>query len=125
MNERDIFVAALQIQEPGERCVYLDRACAGDPALRRRVGVLLEAHGQAGRFLERPAAEQIVAVSPRLEQLTKVDSTSRMDDGDADPNSDQGPDQACCLAGRVTQGRPCPVSAAFWLPETPFLRRIL
>jgi WD40 repeat protein len=59
MSERDVFTAALHIQDPAERAAYLDRACAADPALRQRVGALLEAHGQAGDFLGRPAAEQL------------------------------------------------------------------
>jgi|GEM_PF-6521118 len=36
MNERTIFIAALQ-SEPGERNGYLDQACGADGALRRRV----------------------------------------------------------------------------------------
>ena len=29
MNERDLFMAVLQIEEAAERSAYLDRACAG------------------------------------------------------------------------------------------------
>src|SRR5262249_44714354 len=55
-NEDSIFGAALEIQSPQERAAYLDRACGGDPALRRRVEQLLAAHGQAGSFLPAPAS---------------------------------------------------------------------
>ena len=35
MNERDVFINALQ-KDPSERPAYLDEACAANPALRRR-----------------------------------------------------------------------------------------
>src|SRR6516162_7928597 len=65
MNERTIFMAALEKDGPADRSAYLDEACAGDAALRRRVEALLKAHDDAGAFLDRPAVEQIAAcVSP-------------------------------------------------------------
>src|SRR5262245_38103267 len=57
MNERDLFMAALQIEDAAERSAYLDRECAGDTALRQRVEALLAAFEQAGSFLQRPAAD--------------------------------------------------------------------
>ena len=30
MNERDLFIAALQIDDPAERTAYLDQACGGE-----------------------------------------------------------------------------------------------
>src|SRR5262249_38020086 len=61
MNERDIFIAALEKTDPVERSAYLDQACAGNSALRRRVEVLLRASDGAGAFLESPAVEQVAA----------------------------------------------------------------
>jgi serine/threonine protein kinase/WD40 repeat protein len=55
MNERDIFSAALDIEDVAERSAYLDRVCAEDPDLRQRVAVLVGAHKPASSFLERPA----------------------------------------------------------------------
>ncbi|QDV33929.1 serine/threonine-protein kinase [Tautonia plasticadhaerens] len=55
MNERSIFLAALEITDPAERSSYLDRACAGDPGLRLGVEQLLAAGEGSGVFLERPA----------------------------------------------------------------------
>src|SRR5262249_31411633 len=52
-----VFFAALDQGTPAEQAVYLDEACAGNAALRRRVEALLAAHRKAGRFLERPIAE--------------------------------------------------------------------
>ena len=56
MTEREVFVAALQIGDPAGRNAYLDRACADDTALRRRVNGLLGALGRVGEFLEVPVA---------------------------------------------------------------------
>jgi eukaryotic-like serine/threonine-protein kinase len=55
MTERSIFLAVLEIEDQGVRAAYLDRACAGEPALRARVEGLLKAHQEAGPFMERPA----------------------------------------------------------------------
>jgi serine/threonine protein kinase len=52
-----LFFAALEKDTPEERAAYLDEACAGNEALRRRVDALLAAHARAGQFLERPVAE--------------------------------------------------------------------
>src|SRR5437762_10319699 len=57
MTERDIFIAALQKEDPAERPAYLDEACARQPELRRQVEHLLRLHEGAGSFLENPAAE--------------------------------------------------------------------
>src|SRR5262245_57330364 len=55
MNERDIFIAAVQIAGPAERAAYLDEACTGHPELRHRACALLDAFEHAGSFLEQPA----------------------------------------------------------------------
>jgi len=51
-----IFTEALRVPK-GERGAFLDRACAGDQELRRKVEALLEAHERVGDFLETPPAE--------------------------------------------------------------------
>src|SRR4051812_30808321 len=50
MTERDVFIAALQKEDPAE-------ACSGRPDLRGQVEGLLRLHEGAGRFLDRPAVE--------------------------------------------------------------------
>ena len=50
-REVAVLNAALELR-PAERAAYLDKACAGDAALRQRVESLLQAHDQAGGFLE-------------------------------------------------------------------------
>src|SRR5262249_14263099 len=59
MNERSIFMAALERDTPDQRSSYLDEACAGDTALRQRVEALLQSHEQAGDFLGKPAPERL------------------------------------------------------------------
>jgi tetratricopeptide (TPR) repeat protein len=56
MTEETLFTDALEIADPGERAAFLDRACAGNPALRGRLDRLLARHTQAGGFLGHPAA---------------------------------------------------------------------
>ena len=71
MTERDIFIAALQKDDPAQRQAYLDEACAGQPVLREQVEGLLRLHENAGSFLEQPAAEAV--------QLSHNASRSRVD----------------------------------------------
>jgi hypothetical protein len=51
-----IFCEALDCTSEDQRRAYLDRACAGDPALRARIDALLLAHHEAGGFLEQPVS---------------------------------------------------------------------
>jgi WD40 repeat protein/serine/threonine protein kinase len=51
-DEETIFAAVLNRRSVSERESYLDRACAGNAALRRDVEALLLAHGRAGGILE-------------------------------------------------------------------------
>ena len=53
MSERSIFLAVLEIDDPAARSAYLDRACAGDAALRSQVEQLLKAHQEPGSFMVR------------------------------------------------------------------------
>jgi hypothetical protein len=56
MREFDLFIAALERDDPADRNAYLTQACGGDVDLLRRVERLLRLHGQAGSFLEPLAA---------------------------------------------------------------------
>ncbi len=62
VNEREIFIAALQIDDNAQRVAYLDEACAGDVDLRNRVDALLGALHQAGSYLEQPAVEPVATI---------------------------------------------------------------
>jgi serine/threonine protein kinase/tetratricopeptide (TPR) repeat protein len=52
-----ILAAAVEIGSDAERRRFVDRACAGDADLRRRVEGLIENHFRAGSFLESPAPQ--------------------------------------------------------------------
>jgi serine/threonine protein kinase/tetratricopeptide (TPR) repeat protein len=55
MNEEEIFHEALALSGPQERAEYLERVCAGNPALRASVDALLQANVGASGFLNAPA----------------------------------------------------------------------
>ena len=57
MDEESLFVAALEKPTAAERAVFLDQACAGDAALRRRVEQLLAAHGKPAGILDQPISD--------------------------------------------------------------------
>jgi hypothetical protein len=55
--DKDVIVFTEALRLPAaERAGYLDRACAGDGELRRRVERILQGYEQAGDFLEEPPA---------------------------------------------------------------------
>src|SRR5215470_14499264 len=57
MTERDIFFDALEMITPEARAAYLQRACGGDVALRRKVEELLKEHFSNDSLLAGPALE--------------------------------------------------------------------
>jgi serine/threonine protein kinase/tetratricopeptide (TPR) repeat protein len=61
-NPKSIFGLALAIESAEERAAYLERACAGDAALREEVEGLLAALEKAGDFLRQPAIASGVTV---------------------------------------------------------------
>src|SRR5262245_20169641 len=52
-----LFLQALEKHDPDQWPGFLDQACAGQPELRRRVEVLLEAHREAGTAAHQPGEE--------------------------------------------------------------------
>ena len=77
MNERDIFLAAIEIANPADRAAYLDQACADNTELRAQVEELLRTHDETSQFLETPA----------MATDSAVDRTVLTDDSDTDENS--------------------------------------
>jgi serine/threonine protein kinase/tetratricopeptide (TPR) repeat protein len=75
MNERAIFMEALDRETLAERAAYLDEACGGDTALRRRVEALLTSHEQAGGFLGKPVPQRLAGglASPGTLAETQVE----------------------------------------------------
>jgi len=66
MNERDIFYAAVEITDPGERSAYLEKVCAGNTSLMRQVEGMLEVYPELGTFLESPAVDLDSTATPPL-----------------------------------------------------------
>ena len=79
MNERDIFLAAIEITDSAERAAYLDQACADNAELRTQVEELLKTHAEASQFLETPAVATDSAVDRTV--LTDASDTDE-DSGD-------------------------------------------
>ena len=52
MNEREIFVKALEMSSAGDRAAFLQEACGSDIERRRRIDSLLLEYDQLGDFLE-------------------------------------------------------------------------
>jgi tetratricopeptide (TPR) repeat protein/serine/threonine protein kinase len=59
VKERDIFDAALAIEDPAQRAAYVEQACQGNPALQEHIAALLEVDQQVGSFLGAPVASSI------------------------------------------------------------------
>lgn len=76
-----IFSAALERPSSEACAAYLDEACAGDEALRRRVDRLLRAHRRARGFLERPieAVANLAGAPARGRSLGFLAPSSRPD----------------------------------------------
>jgi serine/threonine protein kinase len=68
MNEREIFIGALQEEYPAERQAYLDRACGTDIVLRRRVEGLLRDCERAAGFLSAPAPALVATLDELIEE---------------------------------------------------------
>ena len=59
-SARDVELFTEAIGLPAEeRSAFLDRACADDGDLRRRIATLLQSNDRAGDFLETPPTESI------------------------------------------------------------------
>jgi serine/threonine protein kinase len=66
MHEQSLFIEALEKEDPAERAAFLERACAGDPALRQRLERLLARHQEGTGFLESPAAPPLLPHQPAV-----------------------------------------------------------
>ncbi|MDB5344876.1 MAG: prkC 3 [Schlesneria sp.] len=75
MNERDIFLSALEIEDPSARQAFLHSACAGDTNLLASVESLLASHGQS-QFLNTPAVQQMSNAESAETMLLEKGSTA-------------------------------------------------
>jgi hypothetical protein len=69
MTEREIFLAALEIDDPTVRTTYLDQVCGANAALRRRVDALLRANQHASTFMNVPVVEQLAGDGDKVDFL--------------------------------------------------------
>jgi eukaryotic-like serine/threonine-protein kinase len=76
LTAKAVFDHAHEISSLTERKAYLDQACANAPELRQKVEALLQAHEEAGSFLEKPAFP--------------VHATAPYQPGDDTPGEDSG-----------------------------------
>jgi hypothetical protein len=77
MTEREIFLDALELEDPAAHAAFLDAACAGRPALRQRIEGLLRYYWEDTTFLNVPVMEQLAAV--RVDNVVAIYAVS--DDG--------------------------------------------
>ena len=76
-----VFDEAAEIDNLEARGAFLDRACAGDLELRRKVELLLEAYQNAGSFMERPAIEAAIARTPGPADLSPGEAARPLAEG--------------------------------------------
>ena len=76
MDERDIFIAALEIATPQERSDFIRVACGGDSQLRQSVEALLQTHERTGDFLQKPLVERLAEGVAALEEATEAAHSS-------------------------------------------------
>jgi eukaryotic-like serine/threonine-protein kinase len=72
-----VFLAALEPETLADRAAVLDRECAADEELRRRVEALLIAHDKPHRLLDRPfiaPGEQVAAI--RVQRADRSDEVN-------------------------------------------------
>lgn len=91
MSEESIFIAALEKKTPEERAAFLDAACAGDEAMRRRVEALLASDEGAGSFLLQPPSEAQVSIAIGVVNDSESSPLSSPSDDAEAPGSRIGP----------------------------------
>ncbi len=68
MNEESLFEAALERATAAERMAFLEEACAGNMALRRRLELLLAAHDRSVGILDKPISPPgSTATNPQID----------------------------------------------------------
>src|SRR5262245_37572896 len=101
MNERTIFIEALERPTLAQRSAFLDTACAGEPALRERVEALLRSHEQAGDFLGKPAPERLAERCAAAEGPGKTQGDTASDDTEGEVLRSLAPSDVPGVLGRL------------------------
>jgi serine/threonine protein kinase/WD40 repeat protein len=115
MSEQEIYIEALDRQDPADRQRYLEQACASKPILRERLVHLLRQSEQLGSFMVHPPVDAVTATPGEPQDVRGVaDATSRSGDGStvdiagnatfaADPTNDAREDQGDDILLRYLQ----------------------
>jgi hypothetical protein len=72
VDEKSVFLDALNMPAGNERTAWLDDVCSNDLPLRARVDALLRRHEQAGQFLEHPPSELDATFLPEISNQDRV-----------------------------------------------------
>src|SRR5438874_10332290 len=91
MSERSIFLAMLDIDDDAGRAAYLDKACAGDLALRSQVEQLVSLHAKLGTFMDRPSVPQERAAAGNAELHGQRGNGTPSEPPDGAPRTPEGP----------------------------------
>src|SRR5262245_20990594 len=101
MNERSIFMEALEKDASAQRSSFLDEVCAGDTALRQRVEALLHSHEQAGEFMGRPAPERLVQELNNTDKVGETRAEVPADDNESEALGFLSPSDKPGVLGRL------------------------
>ncbi|MCE9525213.1 MAG: protein kinase [Planctomycetales bacterium] len=88
MNERDLFLSALEIEDSAARKAHLESACADDADLLIRVESLLASHDGESQFLQTPVGEQLGNEPAGQTDATLVIGTNSTQDKSPDGSPD-------------------------------------
>src|SRR5262249_37289972 len=97
------FAAAVGYEDAADREAFVNRHCAGDPALRERLRALLDAHDRANTALDRPDGDLLPADEDRTTDHPKnprpeVEGAFPAEDGNRPSGGSEG--EGSVIAGR-------------------------
>jgi eukaryotic-like serine/threonine-protein kinase len=81
MNERALFLAALEIEDPAARKRHLQSACGNDARLLARVEALLGSHEGQSQFLNVPVVIQLAEDAVENSAVTQLFGSTTTNDG--------------------------------------------
>ena len=102
---KELFNAALDLPQAGDRVAFLDRECAGDRELRLRLDVLMAAHDLPASELERPLRAELGGVSSTSTTRAAAAADPVAGDGDQTASRQEAASPPASLIGSVIAGR--------------------
>ena len=79
-REKAVFEAALEMADPAQRKLFLDRACAGDAELRAAVEELLATQGDAEQFFAESASSLTTLASELRSAIAQTEARSELEE---------------------------------------------